>query len=59
MKLIVKQVFVDKENPLIQYRPGDVLEWDDQDRIDAAVKAGLVDVPEVAKAKKTTKAKQR
>lgn len=60
-KVEVLEEMCDKYDPNIRYYPGDVLEWDDKERIKSAVDRGLVKVisepAEKPAAKRTTKKK--
>lgn len=44
MKCIVKEVFYDKFDVNRSYAPGDIVDWEDQDRIDDCVERGLIKV---------------
>lgn len=56
MKVRVKAPFVDKDNNLKEFRVGEVLTWDDQERAKDCEARGLVEIIEGGEEpKKTTK----
>lgn len=44
MKCIVKEIFYDKNDINRGYVPGDVVDWDDKERIDDCVERGLIEI---------------
>ena len=52
MKIVVVNPFVDKFDSKTDYRPGQVLEWDDKARVEDCINRGLVKAVEAEKVEK-------
>lgn len=59
MKVKVKMPFLDKFDNSVLYTEGQILEWDDQERIDDCVGRKLVEIVKAPKAAKETKPKAK
>lgn len=56
MKIVVVNTFVDKFDSKTEYKPGQILEWDDKARVEDCISRGLVKAVE-DKAEKAEKPK--
>lgn len=52
MKIVVVNYFVDKLDSKTEYKPGQVLEWDDKARVEDCINRGLVKAVEAEKVEK-------
>lgn len=52
MKIVVVNYFVDKFDSKTEYKPGQVLEWDDKARVEDCISRGLVKAVEAEKVEK-------